>query len=69
MIDLKELVCVFILKNTTLEDMLVMIGSSENPIKEITKNHSWKVNKILIETQEDFKQNNSSHMTFINENI
>jgi len=33
-----------------------MIGSSENPIKEITKNHSWNVKKILIETQEDFRQ-------------
>ena len=33
-----------------------MIGSSENPIKEITKNHSWKVNKILIETLENFNQ-------------
>jgi len=31
-----------------------MIGSSENPLREITKNH--KVNKILIETQEDFRQ-------------
>ena len=49
-----------------------MIGSSENPIREITKNHSWKVNKILIETQEDFRQTRktskkiiyNSHMTF-----
>ena len=41
-----------------------MIGSSENPIKEITKNHSWKVNKILIETQEDFRQTRKTFSEF-----
>ena len=47
-----------------------MIGSSENTIKEITKKITVEqiINRNtrrLQPNQKDFKQNNSSHMTFI----
>ena len=47
-----------------------MIGSSENTIKEITKKITVeqiinRKTRRLQPNQKDFKQNNSSHMTFI----